>query len=100
PVYQAIAKRIGPLRPYLSASVPAPMPPIIRKNSVTVASAPASARLISKLRRMSVRTKVMIVKSKASSVQAANVVRNVFHSWRETSLYQGIGVILDEGSGE
>ena len=56
------------------------MPPIIRNNSVTVASAPASARLTSKLRRMSVRTKVMMVKSKASSVQAANVVRKVFHS--------------------
>jgi hypothetical protein len=56
------------------------MPPIIRKNSVTVASAPASARLTSKLRRMSVKTKVMMVKSNASTSRPANVVRNVFHS--------------------
>ena len=65
------------------------MPPTMRKSSVTVASAPASARLTSKLRWMSMRTKVMIVKSKASSVHAANVVRKVFHSWRLTSWYHG-----------
>ncbi len=76
------------------------MPPIIRKNKVTVASAPASARLTSKLRRMSVRTKVMMVKSNASSVQAAKVVRNVFHSCRETSLYQGIAGSLPRRSRE
>src|SRR5688572_32889658 len=70
------------------------MPPTIRNSRVTVANAPASARLTSKLRRISVRTKVMIVKSNASSVQAAEVVRNVFHSCRETSLYQGITGIL------
>src|SRR5688572_30122893 len=75
------------------------MPPTMRNSNVTVASAPASARLTSKLRRMSVSTNVMMVKSKASSVHAANVVRKVFHSWRETSLYQGIAGILSAFAG-
>ena len=78
-VYHAIENRIGPLRPKRSASVPAPMPPNTRKKSVTVPSAPASALFTVKLCWISIRTNVRMVKSKASSVHAANVVRKVFH---------------------
>ena len=53
-------------------------------------STPASALLTEKLCWMSTRTKVRMVKSKASSIQAAKVVRKAFHCCRETSLYQGI----------
>ena len=56
------------------------MPPTTRKSSVTVPSRPASALLTEKLCWMSARTKVRMVKSKASSTQAAKVVRKAFHS--------------------
>ena len=55
----------GSLRPYLSASVPAAAPPTSRMISVTVPSAPASARSTVKLFWMSIRMKVMMLKSNA-----------------------------------
>ena len=67
--YQRIENISGPLRPQRSAAVPAPMPPATRKISVIVPSAPASALSTVKLRWMSTRRNVRMVKSKPSSTQ-------------------------------
>ncbi len=55
------------------------MPPMTRKKSVIVPSRPANALFTEKLFWMSMSTNVRMVKSNASSVQAAKVVRNAFH---------------------
>jgi hypothetical protein len=46
---------------------------------------------------MSIRTKVRMVKSNASSVQAVKVVRNVCHCWRVTWRYQGASAGARDG---
>ena len=64
--YHRIENMSGPLRPHRSAAVPAPMPPATRKISVIVPSAPASALSTVKLRWMSTRRNVRMVKSNPS----------------------------------
>ncbi len=69
----------GSLRPYLSASVPDATPPTSRITSVTVPSAPADARLTPKLFWMSIRMKVEIVKSNASTIHPRNTAQKARH---------------------
>ena len=67
--YHRIENINGPLRPQRSAAVPAPIPPATRKISVIVPSEPTSALSTVKLRWMSTRRNVRMVKSKPSSTQ-------------------------------
>jgi hypothetical protein len=69
----------GSLRPYLSARVPEATPPTSRIISVTVPSAPASARSTVKLCWMSMRMNVEMVKSNASTTQPRKTAQNARH---------------------
>jgi hypothetical protein len=77
------------LRPHLSAAVPASVPPTSRIISVTVPSAPASARSTVKLFWMSMMMKARMLKSKESTTQPRNTAQNARHWSRETWRYQG-----------
>src|SRR5262245_8097554 len=79
----------GSRRPHRSAAVPARAPPTNLMKSVTVPSAPASARSIVKLFWMSIRMKVRMVKSKPSSAQPRNVAQKARHCMAFTCRYQG-----------
>src|SRR5579862_2723229 len=69
----------GSLRPYLSATDPEATPPTSRMMSVTVPSAPASARSTVKLFWMSMRMKVEMVKSNASTIHPRKTAQNARH---------------------
>ena len=80
----------GNFRPYLSASVPQTAAPESRVISVTLPSAPASARSTVKLFWMSIRMKASMLKSKASTTHPRNTAQNVRHCSRLTCAYQRI----------
>ena len=69
----------GSLRPHLSAIVPATVPPTSRMTSVTVPSAPASARSTVKLCWMSMMMKVRMLKSNESTIHPRNTAQNARH---------------------
>jgi len=69
----------GSLRPQRSAAVPASAPPTRRITSVTVPRIPARKLSTVKVFWMSIRTKVMMVKSNPSSTQPRNVAQNARH---------------------
>ena len=79
----------GSLRPHLSAAVPASVPPTSRMISVTVPSAPASARSTVKLCWMSMMMKARMLKSKESTIQPRNTAQNARHWSRVTCRYHG-----------
>src|SRR5216684_1982351 len=79
----------GNFRPYLSASVPATEAPESRMMSVTLPSAPASARSTVKLFWMSIRMKASMLKSNASTTQPRNTAQNARHCSGEIWRYQG-----------
>ena len=69
----------GPLRPHLSAAVPAIVPPTSRITSVTVPSAPASALSTVKLFWMSRTMNVRMLKSNESTIHPRNTAQNARH---------------------
>ena len=69
----------GSLRPHLSAAVPAIVPPTSRIMSVTVPSAPASARSIVKLFWMSTTMNARMLKSNESTIQPRNTAQKARH---------------------
>ena len=69
----------GSLRPYLSAIVPAIVPPTSRIISVTVPSTPASALSTVKLCWMSMTMKARMLKSKESTIQPSITAQNARH---------------------
>ena len=69
----------GSLRPHLSAAVPAIVPPTSRIMSVTVPSAPASARSTVKLFWMSMMMNARMLKSKESTIQPRNTAQKARH---------------------
>src|SRR5215510_4253144 len=79
----------GTLRPHLSASAPARVPPTRRMTNVTVPRRPASARSTEKLFSISMRMKVRMLKSNASTIQPRNTAQNARHWSLETWRNQG-----------
>src|SRR5262245_13771080 len=79
----------GTFRPHLSASAPARVPPTRRIINVTVPSRPARARSTEKLFSISMRMKVRMLKSNASTIQPRNTAQNARHWSPETWRYQG-----------
>jgi hypothetical protein len=76
---QMIDSVSGSLRPYLSAIVPAMVPPRSRITSVTVPSAPASARSTVKLCWMSMMMNARMLKSNESTIHPRNTAQKARH---------------------
>ena len=99
---QMIDSISGSLRPHLSAAVPAIVPPTSRIISVTVPSAPASARSTVKLCWMSMTMNARMLKSKESTIQPRNTAQKARHWSRVTCRYHGralVRVADDPGDG-
>src|SRR5687767_3847074 len=89
----------GPLRPHLSAAVPANVPPASRMNSVTVPSAPASALSTVKLFWMSMTMNVRMLKSNESTTQPRKTAQKARHWSRLTCRYHGPSAAFDSEGG-
>ncbi len=78
------------LRPSLSATAPAPIPPIAEENKVTVAKKPASTGVRPHSFKIVVKAKAYTITSKASRAKPKKPAPSAFHSFRVTSRHQAL----------